>query len=162
MKRIYGNLEADSLGFYCVYLCVQGVWEEIFLDDYFPCSNNDKSFFSCCKSDNIWVQLAEKAFAKISGGYANLTSGYTYEALYTLTGAPTASYILSSISAEEVYTIIRDGFEFLFPMATSTLSKIKVGKQKLDLQGLVAGHAYSMLGIVELSLVIDGLYTLAE
>jgi calpain-15 len=39
----------------------------------------------------LWVLLIEKAFAKIHGGYKNLTGGVPYEAMMDLTGYPTMS-----------------------------------------------------------------------
>jgi hypothetical protein len=41
------------------------------------------------------VQLIEKCFAKVHGGYSQLNFGSTIEALIDLTGCPTFSYSLS-------------------------------------------------------------------
>ena len=162
VQRIFSTTKVDPSGCYGVRLCVQGIWEEIILDDLFPCRDDSQPFFSSSNSKSIWVLLAEKAFAKICGGYANLISGIHSEALYTLTGAPTTTYFLEKSEPQEIFRIIKEGFDFLFPMSTSTLSQEKEKELNVNLNGLVASHSYSILGIFELSPIGDGKYSFAS
>jgi calpain-15 len=59
---------------YCVRLCIDGCWKAITVDDLFPVRNN-KPVFSQSSSNEIWVMLLEKAWAKVYGGYSNIQAG---------------------------------------------------------------------------------------
>ncbi len=65
------------------------MWEEIFIDDFFPCFPLGDPIFNHNSNKQIWVLLLEKAFAKIHGNYACLIMGNCKEALLNLTGCPT-------------------------------------------------------------------------
>ena len=67
--------------------CINGIWEEILIDDYFPCLPNYKPAFNHTITNEIWVMIIEKAWAKVHGGYLNIAAGLTREALRDLTGA---------------------------------------------------------------------------
>ena len=52
-------------------LCLNGVWEDIILDDQFPCVRTGGRYepaFNHTKSNELWVMLIEKAWAKVHGG----------------------------------------------------------------------------------------------
>jgi len=66
---------------------------EVVVDDYFPTRNN-RPFFSKSHGGEIWVLILEKAWAKLHGTYRRIESGYAYNALRDLTGAPSFSYIV--------------------------------------------------------------------
>jgi membrane-bound lytic murein transglycosylase MltF len=51
-------------------------------------SNRYGPLFSKSNGDELWVLLAEKAYAKIHGSYEAIESGHSYEALMDMTGAP--------------------------------------------------------------------------
>ena len=51
---------------------------------------------------SIWLNLIEKAFAKVFGGYKYLEGGSSYEALRMLTGAPLTSFCFSEASVQEL------------------------------------------------------------
>ena len=53
--------------------------------------------FSSAHGSEIWVLLLEKAWAKIYGSYENIEAGYTREALYALTGAPTKVFYIEDL-----------------------------------------------------------------
>lgn len=53
-------------------LCINGIWEDVVMDDLFPCINSYKEvkpIFNHTKSNELWVMILEKAWAKIHGGY---------------------------------------------------------------------------------------------
>ena len=66
----------------------------VVVDDLFPYDSHKEQWaFSRSGVDNdekeIWVQLLEKAWAKIYGSYQRIEAGGIGEAFTTLTGAPT-------------------------------------------------------------------------
>lgn len=57
-------------------LSVDGVIQEVVVDDYIPLNEHDAPIFSQPKTSEttceIWTLILEKALAKIKGGYANI------------------------------------------------------------------------------------------
>ena len=156
LKRIFLNHELQPNGCYGVALCAMGVWEEIIIDDMFPCTKWKSPCFSENKEDEIWVLLAEKAFAKLSGGYANLISGLDTEALYMLTGAPTTIFRFAEGDPSSIFSVLLDAFENSFITTSSTPSRADLQKMTgmkgndKEINGIVPAHNYSILGFVEL------------
>ena len=155
LERIFISKSVQKNGCYCVALNVMGVWEEVILDDNFPCNSWKDPCFTSSTVDELWVLLAEKAFAKICGGYANLWSGNAFEAMAMITGAPCTYFPFAAQTNQGIFDIIEDAQENGFVTSTSTISKQALAKlhnttvQK-SIQGLVGGHAYSLLGYKEL------------
>lgn len=82
LKRIFLIKEHNPLGIYVVALCINGIWQDVILDEFFPVNLlNRKPAFNSTKSRALWVMLLEKAYAKIHGGYYNINSGLCREAL---------------------------------------------------------------------------------
>lgn len=80
--------EAD--GMYDLQFCKHGQWCHVRIDDYIPCRpGGGGPVFSQANGPELWVLLVEKAYAKLHGSYYSLRSGYCFEALMDLTGAPT-------------------------------------------------------------------------
>ena len=62
-------------------ICKNGLWQEVTVDDYFPCYCKGQPMFSTSYQNEIWVLLLEKALAKVHGSYYMLKGGYITEAL---------------------------------------------------------------------------------
>lgn len=77
-------------GIYKVQICKSGIWKELTVDDYFPCSmsTGGMALFSRSAQQDMWVLLLEKAYAKLHGNYYTLRGGLVSEALSDLTGSP--------------------------------------------------------------------------
>ena len=96
--------EVTKAGVYCVTLCINGVWEEVILDDLIPVkpgSGRDIAF-NYTLTNELWVILLEKAWAKVHGGYMNTDGGIIREALRDLTGAPCKSFF-SRLDSPDVH-----------------------------------------------------------
>mmetsp|Transcript_16588 Transcript_16588/g.14426 ORF Transcript_16588/g.14426 Transcript_16588/m.14426 type:complete len:129 (+) Transcript_16588:1395-1781(+) len=93
IKRLFHSKKVSPTGCYSVWLCDSGEWKNIIIDDFVPCYDHGRGVFKPCftksKSNDIWVLLLEKAFAKLFGNYHNIDGGHQSEALNALTGAPT-------------------------------------------------------------------------
>lgn len=51
-------------------------WVYVVTDDKFPVDADGNYIYSHCKNDNeIWVNMIEKAYAKLHQSYQNLISG---------------------------------------------------------------------------------------
>lgn len=66
-----------------------GVWNELTIDDYMPCCLDGAPLFTRTHGNELWVQLLEKAYAKLHGCFGNLKNGHPNEALQDFTGFPT-------------------------------------------------------------------------
>ena len=56
---------------------INGVETPVYVDDYFPCKYGEDSAFARCKnnSDELWVTLMEKGWAKMNGSYDRISGG---------------------------------------------------------------------------------------
>jgi hypothetical protein len=50
-------------------------WRYVLIDDRFAFKDNDYVYGKCRKPYELWVNLIEKAYAKLHGCYFALTSG---------------------------------------------------------------------------------------
>ena len=69
-----------------------GVWQELTIDDYMPCSLEGPPLFTRSHGNELWVLLLEKAYAKIHGSFSNIAHGHPNEALQDFTGFPVVTY----------------------------------------------------------------------
>ena len=102
IKRLFETKEANEEGVYRVSLYVTGRWRTITVDDYIPCHANGGPFFSTITDKTIWLNILEKALAKVHGGYRYLEGGTALEGLRTLTGVPITSFIFEEASVVEM------------------------------------------------------------
>jgi calpain-15 len=150
----------QQAGVYNVRFCKNGLWQTIRLDDYFPCFPGGGPIFSKSNGDELWVLLAEKAFAKIHGTYLAIQSGQAYEALMDLSGAPFQKMffpeveqldVISNAEKEKIWHELSKFNRMDYILAASTrstteLSKTRYGKDANSI-GLVFNHAYSILDL---------------
>jgi calpain-15 len=136
IKKIFLSRDVQPTGCYCVALCVNGVWEEVIIDDLIPCK--DYSYGkrkelaaaysqSNAETNELWVMLLEKAYAKVFGGYSNIIGGQGLEALKNLTGAPTEAFKTldkgNSNSSNDHWINIIEAEDKYFIMTASTRSR---------------------------------------
>jgi hypothetical protein len=148
----------QSAGVYTVRICKNGIWQPIRIDDYFPCYPGGGPIFSKCNGNELWVLLMEKAFAKCHGNYVAIQSGWPYEALLDLTGAPSKyidlpdpEKITESSKLEEIWSEMSKGCAQQFILAASTRSSSDIrhsryGRDSNNI-GLVFNHAYTILDV---------------
>lgn len=106
----------------------------------FISTNSQYAPYMAGPSDNgaWWMPLLEKAYAKFVGTFAGINAGNGWEALRALTGMPVAHYTSMDYTAGEILDIIQDGDERHYVMYAGC---------HFSQYGLVAGHAYSVLGV---------------
>lgn len=76
--------------------CINGIWEDVVIDDLFPVSKKTgQPAFNHSKTNELWVMIIEKCWAKIHGGYMNIAAGLTREALRDMTGASAKTFFTS-------------------------------------------------------------------
>jgi calpain-15 len=165
----------NAAGCYQINLCLDGQWRPILVDSHFPVvygarivdplrntgrilSKKEKSTettasfqtaFCAVPQGQLWAALIEKAYAKAHGSYEHLSGGFIHEAFQDLTGAPTETLVFDGNiwDQEDLWARLLSCHEagFLMGLATS-----KGG------DGLVAGHAYSVLDVIEFNDMVIG------
>ncbi|KAJ6242858.1 calpain-15 [Anaeramoeba flamelloides] len=156
MENIFVYSKNEKYGFFIVKLFFNDKWEYVLIDDYFPCKSNLKSAFGHSNDPlELWVQVLEKAYAKIFGSYMAIEGGFVHLALSNLSGGVPE---LIEMQKKEVVEQIQNGQlwikllnyhhnEFLIGTGSNAGSDTNLSKG-----GIVKGHAYSILNVVE----IDG------
>ena len=142
----------SAAGVYIVRLFKNGEWITVLLDDFFPCFPKGGPAYSTTHSGALWVQLVEKAFAKVHGGYKNIAVGAPYEAMIDLTGAPA---VCLHFDDEEVEEQINDGS--LWKLMTLYAAKgyvmtVSVAAEDEGHTELSSGHAFTIESLKSTSL----------
>lgn len=177
MKQILRHESLNDKGCYEIRLCWDGEWKPFIVDSCLPVVVEDLSkqgksrtqsvvhskavlrggvpmqasdgmmaypAFCATPERQLWPALVEKAYAKAHGSYAQLSGGFISEGFSDLTGAPTETHVFGFFKTKEnrdrlwakLVTYQTEGF--LMGVATA---------QGGD--GLVGGHAYSVLDVIE-------------
>ncbi|KAJ7068535.1 hypothetical protein C8F01DRAFT_1336566 [Mycena amicta] len=96
-----------------------------------------------------WVPLIEKAYAKLHGDYTSLKGGYSCEAIGggVTTFIPTKDILDPDLFWKEELRLAT--VDRLFGCGFDTLDSSRSGKEDSTVNGLIGGHAYSVLRAVE-------------
>jgi hypothetical protein len=97
IKKMIRSREVNAQGYYEIYFFDADREKKImYIDDNFPTDKThlsaERHFYSDCDSNEIWLQILEKAFAKYEGGYSNIMDGNIINELYFFTGAISFRY----------------------------------------------------------------------
>lgn len=152
--------EYNEQGIYELRVCKNGEWQNVIVDDYFPCFPNAGPIFSRSNGNELWVLLLEKAYAKVHGGYKTLTGGLPYEAMMDLTGCPTTSLsfkdakVRQMVDSGKLWELIKhfDEEGYIMTGGTPPEKMWSENETKPDPQatkGLIPGHAYSVIAAKE-------------
>lgn len=134
-----------------------GVWQELTIDDYMPCALEGQPLFTRTHGNELWVQLLEKAYAKVHGSYEALRHGHPNEALQDFTGFPTIIYDFSDNETEQ-FVKSGDFFKMMvhfqqegYLMSCNAPGKIeeKSIHPRDKENALQAGHSYSIVQVRE-------------
>jgi len=110
--------------------------------------SNALFFASCRDSNETWLPLMEKAYAKAHGDYQSIEGGYAGEGIEDLTGG-VATYIKSEdvLDKEQLWReLMQVNDKFLFGCG----SRRGRDNDPADEEGFVRGHAYTVLSAREI------------
>ena len=150
-NKLFYIKEKSKEHVYGVYIYINGKWELVLVDDYFPYEGNDfKQFaFSSSSGNEIWVALLEKAWAKVNGCYAKIAcGGLPNEVFDVLTEAFSLQKSISNNNKEEIWKLCENAVGKGYVMTAGTSGDVA----NLDLEevGLSPAHAYSFLNIYKI------------
>jgi calpain-15 len=108
VEKIFASTKTNKKQLFGVHLYKDGIYQTIWLDNNFPVFNSmadramkangeklgsdGEPIFAAAYGNELWVALAEKAYAKAHGGYMIISGGNCGPTLRDLTGAPSYSY----------------------------------------------------------------------
>jgi len=154
------SCKPDS-GVYSVRFCKNGLWQSVRVDDYFPCYPGGGPMYSKSHSNELWVLLLEKAYAKLHGSYEAIKAGFAYEGMIDLTGAPFETHrfkdkrVIEKIENGELFKLLLDYDSQNCVMSASTPGEdlyTETGKMPDKMStGLVGGHAYTLVAVKQTS-----------
>ncbi|CAI5977297.1 unnamed protein product [Closterium sp. NIES-64] len=108
--------------------------------------SNALHFAKCVDSNETWLPLLEKAYAKAHGDYSSIEGGFTGEGVEDLTGGVTSEIITRDILDKDRFwtdELTKVNKELLFACAISGVNAVSVN-------GIITNHAYSVLQAVEI------------
>ncbi|CAI7878613.1 unnamed protein product [Closterium sp. NIES-53] len=108
--------------------------------------SNALHFAKCVDSNETWLPLLEKAYAKAHGDYSSIEGGFTGEGVEDLTGGVTSEIITRDILDKDRFwtdELTKVNKELLFACA---ISGVNAG----SVNGIITNHAYSVLQVVEI------------
>lgn len=154
--NLFESKENNNLGFYSIRLCIDGQWQNIIIDDYFPLIRgfNPKEtqfIFSRSNGPELWVLLIEKAYAKVHGSYQRIEKGDCEEALRDLTGA--AIDKIYNFTEKEAWEILKKADEHGFLIVVASEFEKNEG-------GIISGHCYSVLDLKEVKNINENIIKL--
>jgi Calpain family cysteine protease len=127
-----------------VYFFINGVRRAVIVDDYLPCKFK-KPVFAKSRDEELWVNLLEKAWAKLHGNYQRIVSGWPCHASCHVAGVPSRSVRHKEIDADEFKNLIKFCDKAEYTMIAATYGQ----GENVDDSGIVAGHAYSLISYIE-------------
>lgn len=122
-----------------------GEWVDVFIDDRLPTTDGKLIYAHCTDTEEFWVALIEKAYAKLHGSYEAIEGGQTMDALVDLTGGLAERYDLDAQDPNMYRLLMRAHKSGAF-IACSRKGDWR-RSNVADANGLVSGHAYTITGI---------------
>jgi len=142
IKEKFRTQQFNEEGYYEIIFFIDGEWQILFLDDYFPYDPRKRTFaFARPHNNELWAMLLEKAWAKLNGGYSNIVGGIVSEPISALTGFPTEYLSHKNLEEEDIYSKIEEGDK-----EGTIMSSASKGNDEVEARGLVQSHAYTLIG----------------
>ena len=102
--KIILTKDYNPQGSYQVKLYIDGEFQTITIDDYFPCIKGTNVYFFTRPSNfEIWPILIEKAWAKVNGGYLNIINLWPGDLFKALTGFSFDELIHPQLNKEQLF-----------------------------------------------------------
>jgi hypothetical protein len=152
INRLFYTKEKTKEHEYGIYIFINGLWELVLIDDYFPYSGSYfKQFaFGSSRGNELWLSLLEKAWAKINGCYAKIGCGGTPNEVFdVLTEAYSEYYVVSVNNKDTLWKKMLDSKKKGYVMTAGTSADVH--NLPIEEKGLAPGHAYTVIDLVEIN-----------
>ncbi len=145
--NLFRTREVNNIGYYEVILFVEGEWQIVVLDSFFPVKKGTQNLiFTKPNNNELWVLLLEKAWSKVNKGYLSKTT--TSDVFLALTGF-NCETINNKSNKQDLWEKIRNNKHNLICTGTN-LNSVKL----LDSYGIKADSSYLIMSAEEA--VVEG------
>ena len=135
-SKIILSKDYNLKGMYQVKLYIDGEFQTIIIDDYFPCiKGTNINFFTRPSNFEIWPLLIEKAWAKANGGYLNIVNLWPGDLFKALTGFSFDELVHPQLTKEELFNQLSNKNKDVFFSLTKD-------DKKVEEKGLYIYHVY--------------------
>ena len=151
IDRLFLTKERTKEHLYGVFIYLNATWKLVIIDDFLPYTGKKfrKFAFSSSGGKELWVALLEKAWAKINGNYAKIGCGGSPTEIFdVLTEAYTEQVQINPYYKDYIWETMINAEQKGYIMTAGTSSDI--ANLNLDEVGLSPGHAYTVLGVLEI------------
>eukprot|EP01065_Artemidia_motanka_P023819 TRINITY_DN28479_c0_g1_i1.p1 TRINITY_DN28479_c0_g1~~TRINITY_DN28479_c0_g1_i1.p1 ORF type:complete len:789 (+),score=257.76 TRINITY_DN28479_c0_g1_i1:298-2367(+) len=152
LASLFESREIARHGAYVLRFHRAGEQVRVLIDDRIPCKRGTQQpMFARSRSGRGWPLLLEKAYAKFYGSYRAINGGNIAETMYDLSGAPVESINLRKPAIQEdplAFYACLEASDRAGCAMTGGTPRTEAGQGHLRTSsGLVAGHAYGILGV---------------
>ena len=144
--KVFIDKERTENGCYRVRFLIRGIPKIVCVDDSFPADSKNMFAFAMSGRRELWVQVLEKAWAKVNQSYAGTIAGLPSEAFSALSEAPCVTYFHKRYTPDKIWSILKREKTKGFFIATNTSAMNPELEKEI---GLVSGHAYSITNLYE-------------
>lgn len=162
-ERIRDNYlvtETNTAGCYAIEMAVDGEPLVVVVDDWFPFYLDKDGVEQFCFSRNkagelkdgegeMWVQLIEKAWAKVCGSYEAAEMGTALEALNNIDGTPCQEFFMAEVEHRKeqafLWDILEEADAERYVATCSVDSNVRSKPETLKEFGLCDFHSYTMM-----------------
>ena len=153
--RMFKTKEINDEGYFEIIFHIDDTEQIVIVDDYLPVNIKTKQpCFAQPNGNEIWVMILEKAWAKINGGYLNITGGLPHEALECLTGFGSETFNTEKADVKDLESFYEE-IALRIKVADKHDAFISCGTSSTDKNyknfGLVEGHAYTLIDVFEIT-----------
>jgi len=151
IDRLFLTKERTKEHLYGVFIYINASWKLVIIDDFLPYTGKKfrKFAFSSSGGKELWVALLEKAWAKVNGNYAKIGCGGSPTEIFdVLTEAYTEQVPINPYYKDYIWDTMINAEKKGYIMTAGTSSDI--ANLNLDEVGLSPGHAYTVLGVMEI------------
>ncbi|KAH9403358.1 Calpain-15 [Tyrophagus putrescentiae] len=131
-------------GAYQLFLCLDGRWTPVEVDDYLPVDSGRRLVFSQATGNQLFAPLLEKALAKHHTAYKALSAGTVLEGFSNLTGMPVRRKDILGGGNSTTPADINALWRYIH-LHLKVFRYLLSGSCSRDTYGLHANHAYSVL-----------------
>ncbi|XP_075462986.1 calpain-2 catalytic subunit-like isoform X2 [Ascaphus truei] len=128
-----------------------GHWMDVVVDDRLPFKNGELVFVHSAQKSEFWAALLEKAYAKLHGSYEALNGGWMSEAFVDFTGGLDESLDIK-VPPPSLYQLIHKAVVKHSLMGAAIKIQSQQESEMQTPEGLVKGHAYSVIATWEVKL----------
>ena len=149
LESLFLSSEYADQGIYVMQFFKNGEWVPVMIDDRIPVDivTGEPLYARCKDSNEMWVLILEKAYAKLHGCYEALAGGQTDYALRDFTGGIPMQFPVAGDGSggghwTQMSTKIGEGHKVLLGCASVNNAADIEAEMGL---GILANHAYSIL-----------------